>query len=356
MKLNLQCVINDRSLGVWGREIVGCGIEHGIDISLYPLHGGIQTTNDDPYIPYYNQALHRARLPDYDAPSLLIWHPNDLAHRIGKGPKVAWTIFELDRLKTDEIHHIKEQDLVLVPSQWAKDIVAPHAARVAVVPLGNTIGHFTCGAKYEENKTHFMFCGKIEKRKGVDVLAQIFRKAFTPKDNVMLYTSWDNPFLDKETHNQLFTQYSNILGNQFINISWQTDVNELFEIMSSVDCGVFPTRAEGWCFPALDMLAMGKEVIITNYSGQTEFVNEQNARLVPITSMESAVDGIWFRGEGLWGAITDDVVDGFVHHLREVHRLKQNGELLPNQAGMDTAAKFSWRNSIFQLKNILLDL
>ncbi len=34
-----------------------------------------------------------------------------------------------------------------------------------------------------------------------------------------------------------------------------------------------------------------------------------------------------------------------VHHLREVHRLKQEGSLPRNDAGISTAKQFTWRRT-----------
>ena len=357
MRLNLQCVINDRSLGIWGRETVVNLLNQGIDVSLFPLYP-IQADQNDPYIPYIQQAYNKQILCDYDAPSLIIWHPNALAQRIGNGPKIAWTIFELDRLKPEEIHHIKEQDVVLVPSKWAKQIVEPYAKRVEVVPLG--VNNIVFSASYADRiltpgKTNFFFCGKIEIRKGVDILHHIFRKAFTPKDNVHLYVSWHNPFLDQNSIKSLEQEYHNVLGDQFTSLPWQASHKELANYMNQMDCGVFPTRAEGWCFPALEMMACQKPIIITNYSGQTEFVNKDNAYLIHITEKESAIDNKWFFGEGQWASL-NNVHDQFVNALRHVHETCRGESQIQNIMGAFTAGTFTWANSIFELKNILLTL
>ena len=53
--------------------------------------------------------------------------------------------------------------------------------------------------------------------------------------------------------------------------------------MSQVDCGVFPSRAEGRNLELLEMMSAGKHVITTDYSAHTEFCTKDNAGLVPIT-------------------------------------------------------------------------
>jgi hypothetical protein len=42
-------------------------------------------------------------------------------------------------------------------------------------------------------------------------------------------------------------------------------------------------------------------------------------------------------------------MEQMVHHLREVHRLKQEGALPRNEAGIATAREFSWRRTVESL-------
>ena len=81
-------------------------------------------------------------------------------------------------------------------------------------------------------------------------------------------------------------------------------------IMSQADVGVFPSRAEGWNLEALEMLSMGKHLIITDYSAHTEFCNKDNSRLIQIDEMEDAHDGIWFHGHKL---VVQNQENGGVH-------------------------------------------
>ena len=100
------------------------------------------------------------------------------------------------------------------------------------------------------------------------------------------------------------------------------------------------------------MMACGKQVITTNYSAHTEFCNQANSRLVNITGLETAYDGVFFDGSrGNWAHISDTDKEQLVSHMRDVHQNKQQGHEIINQAGIDTANKFSWRNSVQELVN-----
>ena len=44
-------------------------------------------------------------------------------------------------------------------------------------------------------------------------------------------------------------------------------------------------------------------------------------------------------------AIKEEQIDSLAEHMRDVHDKKKNDDLSINQAGIDTAKKFSWKNS-----------
>tara|TARA_Y100000310_G_C20700825_1_gene829721 strand:- start:7541 stop:7888 length:348 start_codon:yes stop_codon:yes gene_type:complete len=108
--------------------------------------------------------------------------------------------------------------------------------------------------------------------------------------------------------------------------------------MKQADCGVFPSRAEGWNLELLEMMSIGKEVIATNYSGHTEFINKDNCRLIEVKELEEAHDGKWFNGQGDWGVIDLDIL---TKNLLEVHSNKKF-----NKEGVETAKMYSWSNTV----------
>jgi len=90
---------------------------------------------------------------------------------------------------------------------------------------------------------------------------------------------------------------------------------------------------------------VGLNVIATNYSAHTEFVDRANCRIVHVddTAPPPAGDLLW--GTGNWGKLGPSQMEQMVYHLREVHRLKQEGSLPRNDAGIATAKEFTWRRT-----------
>jgi glycosyltransferase involved in cell wall biosynthesis len=123
--------------------------------------------------------------------------------------------------------------------------------------------------------------------------------------------------------------------------------------MSQADCGVFPSKAEGWGLESAEMLAMGKHVIITDYSSHTEYANADNSRLIYVDNLEPANDGIWFNADseewdgkpGEWAALGKSQEEQLITHLRDIHRLRSNGILGQNTKGLEIGNLFSWNNT-----------
>ena len=117
---------------------------------------------------------------------------------------------------------------------------------------------------------------------------------------------------------------------------------EVYNIMSQADCGVFPSRGEGWNLELLEMMAAGKHVVATDYSAHTEFCTKENAGLVSISDVEPAFDGKWFFGQGNWAKIgAHEEMDLYMKMMKYI--LNKKGTV--NQAGIETAKRFSWQNT-----------
>ena len=132
------------------------------------------------------------------------------------------------------------------------------------------------------------------------------------------------------------------LGGKIRFVPRQKTHKDVAKVMNTIDCGVFPVRAEGWNLELLEVLSCGKNVITSNYSGHMEYCNNENSMLFEIKELEQAFDGMWNQGQGFWGRLTEKQQEQIVKHMRETHNKKQNNLLGKNQNGIQTAINFSW--------------
>lgn len=350
MQLNLISPIGDTGYGVAGWNIYKELLAQKHKVALFQRQ---QNTNQEKS-PLVNIGDKNLKNFDYDAPCVNIWHQDNLGLRYGSGPLFALTFFELDRLTPNEIHHINYPDHLFVASKWAKDIVDQYREDkpTSVLPMGiDPLLFPSAQYSYSSDRPYVFFNGgKWEVRKGHDALVRMFNREFKPTDNVEL---WMLPasslFLDKKPlndWNRMYLESPMGLAGKIKIWPYQKSVCDL---MKRADCGIFPARAEGWNLELLEMMAIGKPVIATNYSAHTEFCTESNCFLAEVPYLELAYDDVWFFGQGKWAKIGHATENALRKHMRYCYENK----VVNNPAGIETGQKFTWANTVKTLVKII---
>lgn len=288
----------------------------------------------------------------HDANCLRIYHQFSLAERIGRGKLIGFPIFELDKFNSRELHHLSYPDEICVCSKWAANIIKDQVKREShVVPLGVNTEIFKPAEPRSDSTYVFLNIGKWEYRKGHDLITKAFNYAFGQYDDVELWMMNHNPFLKPHQVQDWENLYKNTkLGDK---IRFQTRVSthhEVSKIMEQACCGLFPARAEGWNLELLEMMAVNRPVITTNYSAHTEFCNKDNSYLLEVTETEPAEDGIWFHKQGNWAKLTQNHIKALAEFMRHCY----TKDIRTNQHGIETAKKFSWENTYNELSKVVL--
>lgn len=354
MDLNFVAPINPLGYGVVGFNVLKALVMAGHRVSLFPI--GRPEIDADNANQVIGATQENAKLYNSSAPSIRLWHQFELDVFPGKGKRIGWPIFELNKFTDREKHQLSNLDAIFVCSKWAADVVKSNGITTPtfVVPLGvdGTVFSVNEAEKqkrpyWTKNTTVFINVGKWEKRKGHEELVAAFCAAFTPGDDVELWMINDNPFIGPE---------NDVWKKKYVNSSMGAHVKffprfenqyQMAKLFNHVDCGVFPSHAEGWNLEALELMACGAHVILTDYSGHTEFATKENSILIPTNGLESANDGRWFDGHGEW--CTFDMME-LVSAMRNFHESKQKGLLGVNVEGIKTAAAFSWENTVRQIE------
>ena len=353
IEINLCAPINRLSYGIVGYNILKELRNRDIRVNLFPI-GHIDceaswvddikwaVTNQDDFHP--------------TAPSLRIFHQFSLAEHVGKGKHVGFPIFELDTFTAREVHHMAYCDELCVPSEWAKDIVSielnPHVPpeftekHTHVVPLGVDHSVFFPAVSPPKDKFIFLNIGKWEKRKGHDVLLQAFNEEFKPEDNVELWMLAANMFVD---NTPWIKQYKSCkLKDKIVLLDRIENQAQVAETMNYADCGVFPSRAEGWNLPLLEMMACGKPTITTNCTAHTEFCTAESNVLIDMKDVEPAFEEPFFRGQGNWWQFGTFQITKLKGYMRDIYTHKDNYKNCASKARL-RASQFTWSNTVDKL-------
>jgi glycosyltransferase involved in cell wall biosynthesis len=354
MNLNLITCLDETGYGYTGRFILSELTRGGVEVALFSLSHAF-FISDDPQDPV-RLGLANAGKYDPGAPSVRIAFARMQAEHVGRGKRAGFPIFELDRFEAGETHHLKQLDAILVCSKWAAGVVASNGISVptTVAPLGvdRSVFHEGIGERRardqppEPGPTVFVNIGKWEWRKGHDFLLQAFCNAFAPSDNVILKLLSHNYVLSNQANESWAKLFlGSRIGTRVQLVPRVATQHHVAALLADCDCGVFPSRAEGWNLGLLECMSVGLNVIATDYSAHTEFVEPANCRLVHVKETEPARTGDWLWGTGDWAKLGASEMEQMVDHLREVHRLKQECSLPRNDAGIATAKQFTWRRT-----------
>lgn len=375
MDINFTAPFCSTSYGMVALNVTKELLKLGHKVSIFPI-GVIDGREIPPdFHTYIHQGLENAKFFNPNAPSVRLFHQFDLAQHVGRGKRIGWPIFELNKFNPIELHHLSSQDELIVCSKWAKDVCEKAVNNkgpwmpIHVVPLGVDSTIFSPAQfKDPQKPTTFIHIGKKELRKGHDFILECFEKSFSDSDNVLLIMIWGNNILDfripKESKSWVRMYESSRLykAGKIKLYEWLPSQHHVAQLLQQSDCGLFPSRAEGWNLDLIEAMACGLQVITTYYSAHTEFANEENAHLVIPNDLEDAYEGIWFHGQyesgsfqaqGEWMKIDDNHIDQISRYMLNIHLAKQRGDNIFNEAGVETAKKFSWENTARKLVECL---
>jgi|LULM01.1.fsa_nt_gb glycosyltransferase involved in cell wall biosynthesis len=352
-KLNLIAPINPLGYGVVGLNILKQAVSR-FDVSLFPISN--ISVSDQKDLEIVEKAIYTGKQFEgfVEAPSLKIWHEFDLADRIGCGTSFAFPFFEINKFDQRRINHLSSVDHIIIASKWAEEIIHNNipSASTHVVPLGVNSSIFTDGPHQITDKCVFFNCGKWEKRKGHDILLEIFKQAFPNEQDVELWMMCSNPFLPPKIHQEWERYYKTDIRVRLLDrVQGPVDVAK---VMASTNCGIFPSRAEGWNLELLEMMSMGKHVIATNYSAHTEFCNNKNCSLIDITNLENIDDDVFFKDSmGEWASLDQSSINQSIEHMRSFYHQWKLDHSISNKEGIKTANEFSWTNTIDKLEETI---
>jgi hypothetical protein len=302
--INLIAPISQTGFGTHGRNFA-IALNRIKDVCLRPLYGMVLDLRDDEK-GIINEMTRRR----FDPHRITILLGNTLQMKFKlRGPiRVGYTVFEIDEIPERDIEIYKDLSEVWVTSQWAKGILKGYGIEARVVPEGVNLDIFHPINPKKEGRFRFLSIGKLGERKNFSTLIEAFCEEFSPVEDVELICLWfdQEAVMRSGFKDGIFEAFkfakAHIKGDHrigkriIIQLPLPTK-HDLARLYRSVDCGVFPYRAEGWCLPLMEMMACGKPCIATNYSAPTEYINNNNCyllspgRLIPAVDPKVDLDG-----------------------------------------------------------------
>ncbi len=241
--------------------------------------------------------------------------------------RIGRTMFETDRIPDGWAERCNAMDEVWLPSEFNRDTFAsagvdPH--KIRVVHAGLDAQAFRPGLQPLDipHRRGFSFLSvfDLQARKGTDLLLKAYLREFKPDEDVTLVLKISQNtgmlldaeaqltyFIEKEVGLTLEKSPPVILLKGFLS---QANMASLY---AATDAFVLPTHGEGYGRPFLEALACELPVIATRWSGQLDFLNDENSYLIDIEGLVPASTDVESFAGHLWA-------EPSVEHLRQLMR------------------------------------
>ncbi|AFC32792.1 group 1 glycosyl transferase [Paenibacillus mucilaginosus 3016] len=276
------------SLRLAAGAMEAAGIPFGI--IDYPLSG---PSRDTSWIHKESTAMYRTNIFHVNADSMgPVWQ--FVSGRTKGRYNIGYWHWELPDLREADLQAFDYVDEVWTPTAFVQESVKkrspvpvmriPHGIHVPVQPEWGR-------AAFALPADRFLFMSMFDvhsstRRKNPHAVISAFKEAFGPDDRnvglVLKVKGRDSGIDDLHTLYRLLEGYRNIYLIE--RVLSRLEVNSL---LNSVDCFVSLHRSEGFGLGLAEAMYLGKPVIGTNWSGNTDFMRPDNAcpvdyRLVPV--------------------------------------------------------------------------
>lgn len=335
----LRYIAEDASTGYgdWADRLVRAIRDHGTTVEYlgwsHPVDGAVLSLER-----FSRDERPRDRVPA-GAPTVAHLVPEYypfVRELVPDGRFIAHTVWEADRIPDHWPALLNDTDLVVVPTDWNRDVFIEGGVRVpiAVVPLVacDPVAADGAGAlDIPGELLVFYSIGRWDQRKAMFHVVEAFLRAFTREDPVLLVVKtgskiemppaegWgnDNPLASTPAWQlaRLVSRHRNPAHIRLEVGDWTED--QIAGLHARGDCYVSLTHGEGWGMGAFDACAYGNPVVATGWGGALAYLDAESAslveaRLVPVEHVHSA-----FSPDQRWA---EPDLDHAVELLRAVAR------------------------------------
>ena len=275
--------------------------------------------------------------------------------------EIGVIFFEINPLPAAEIEKLKTFDAIVAGSTWNQEKLAEMGVASERVIQGINTDLFRIQKKRNFKDRFVVFSGgKLECRKGQDIVLKAFSVFAKKHPEALLITSWRSaweksiaptinasglcqPLVIEEDFGVALDNW--VLANgvdrrQFVNLACAP--NQLMpEVLREVDLAVFPNRCEGGTnLVAMEALACGLTVAVADNTGQRDLVNA--ARCIALRDQSQVPsDGVTCNVG--WGETS---VDELLAVMEDVYsqKIRLNPEEVRN-----SVLHWTWDHSIDEL-------
>jgi glycosyltransferase involved in cell wall biosynthesis len=285
-------------------------------------------------------------------------------------PTIGVVFFE-DSLDAEAIERGNQLSLIVTGSTWNEQVLrACGLERVKTVFQGIDPTQFHRAPKLGLMRDRFLIFsgGKVELRKGQDIVLAAFKVFAKRHPEATLVTAWHSPWpqlarsldqsgiaapimFDKDGRVDVrgWVEANDIAPDRVVDLGNVPNIS-MPSVLREMDAAVFTNRAEGGTnLVAMECMASGIPVILSRNTGHLDLIEEDNC--YPLLD-QRAVAGRWNSIGDLrcWG---ESQVDEVVERLEQIFAERVEAERR-GRRGAVTMQRFTWADTARAMKQVVL--
>lgn len=302
MQFNLEIPLNSLSLGQIGYGVAYEMFRRGLAPNIFPVGNvDLRAFNQDTNFEYWLNSCVKKAISNFQGfPTIKHWHISGSERRLGKGKQVLWTAHECSEITPAEQEVCRGYDVVLVTSNYSKEVFAKGGIEAQVCPNYFDELHFKeIEVPSPDDAIQWGLFGKLEKRKHTRNSIIAWANKYGNNKNHRLVAVIFNPFLQPEMQqHEINSWFGGRIPWNIQILPFQEKNSDLNKVFNSVDIVVALSGAEGWNLPLSTCLGLGKHAVVLNCTGHKDFANDANSVLVEPSGQEPIYDGVFFHQGG----------------------------------------------------------
>ncbi|MEX1013702.1 MAG: glycosyltransferase [Candidatus Paceibacterota bacterium] len=235
---------------------------------------------------------------------------------------IAYWAWELEDIPKKWIPLINIVDEIWVPSSFVKNAFEKHTKKpITIIPHSINIKRSFFNRKYfsiSNDKFVFLYIFDFYshfERKNPLALVNAFKKSFENNESVKLIIKCSNSQSDQENFKKIKNETEQNKNIEIID-KYLTR-KEILSLINICNAYVSPHRSEGFGLTIAEAMSLGKPVIATNYSGNTDFMNEDNSFPVDYKLIELKKDYGPYKKGNAWADININKLSKYMKYLYE---------------------------------------